>query len=151
MQTLTNFTAIPPARRNGNILLELALVLPVFLVIGLGTVEFGRAMWVGRELTDGARLGAERAMIRGATKASIEHDVKYRLQQSLAVEPADVNVAIALEGAPGHEQAITDLAAAQTQDLVEVTIRVPYEQVAFAFPGLLSGANLQGRCAMRLQ
>ena len=67
--------SIQPARRTrrerGQSLVELALVLPVFLVIVMATIDFGWAFNNYITVTNAAREGARLGAI-GSTKADIE-------------------------------------------------------------------------------
>jgi Flp pilus assembly protein TadG len=46
-------------------LVEMALVLPVFMMVLLGIVEFGRAMMVSQLLANASREGARLAIVEG--------------------------------------------------------------------------------------
>jgi Flp pilus assembly protein TadG len=45
--------------RRGSALVELAIALPVMLLVFFGTVDFARVMYLGIELTNAARAGAQ--------------------------------------------------------------------------------------------
>src|SRR5690606_33312307 len=68
----------PPHRkqRRGAALVEAALVLPVFVGVTLGIVEFGRAMMIGQLVTNAAREGARLAIIEGSTNSDVEASVR---------------------------------------------------------------------------
>jgi Flp pilus assembly pilin Flp len=57
---------------RGAAMVEMAVVLPVLMLIVMGIVEFGRAWNVYQVITDAAREGARRAVIRdGDTDAKV--------------------------------------------------------------------------------
>ena len=51
---------------SGAMALEFAFIVPVFLMLALGTVEVGRALFVDHTLTKAVRDGARYAIVRGA-------------------------------------------------------------------------------------
>ena len=54
-------------REDGQAIVEFALVAPIFLLLVLGVVEFGRAFNVYQTVTDAAREGARTAVIANPT------------------------------------------------------------------------------------
>jgi Flp pilus assembly protein TadG len=127
----------------------MALVLPVFLLIVMGIIEFGRAMMVGQLLTNGARHGARRAIIAGSSNTSVETDIHDFLTSTLGIPSSEIAVAIEVEAGPGNPDPADNLAVAQPKDLVKVTVTVPFDEVAYLAGNFLSGTNLRGHCAMR--
>jgi Flp pilus assembly protein TadG len=71
---------------RGAAAVELALVLPLILLILLGTIEFGRAWNVRQTLVDAAREGARVAAVgnsiteAGALRTLVENTVRNRAQ-----------------------------------------------------------------------
>ena len=51
------------AGRSGQALVEFALVVPIFLLLVIGVIEFGRAWNLQQTITDAAREGARRAVV----------------------------------------------------------------------------------------
>lgn len=49
----------PRPRDEGGALVELALVLPVLVLVFVGTIDFGRIFYTSQALTDAARAGAQ--------------------------------------------------------------------------------------------
>ena len=136
-------------RRTGAAVVEMAIVLPVFMLIVLGIVEFGRAMMVGQLLTNGARHGARQGVIEGSTNTSVQQDIEDFLTGSLNVPATDITILIEVEPAPGNPDPADDLAAAQPKDLVRITVSVPFDKVAYVAGNFLNGTTLQANCVMR--
>ncbi|MGB8382597.1 MAG: TadE family protein, partial [Dermatophilaceae bacterium] len=65
-------------RERGAAAIEFALLLPVFLLVIAGIVDFGRAFFTQIELTNAAREGARAAVVSTMTGA----DIKLRAQSS---------------------------------------------------------------------
>jgi uncharacterized protein (UPF0333 family) len=58
------------ARQRGNVTLELALVLPFFLLLIAGAVDLGRLYWTKNVLTNASREGARAAALAAVTGAA---------------------------------------------------------------------------------
>ena len=58
------------SKRRGSAIVEVAVCFPVFLIILLGIIEFGRAMSVNQLLNSAARIGCRAAILDGSTNTS---------------------------------------------------------------------------------
>ena len=56
-----------PSRGRGQGLVEFALVLPVFMVILIGMVDLGRAIWANNSVANAAREAARFAAVHGGS------------------------------------------------------------------------------------
>jgi Flp pilus assembly protein TadG len=135
--------------RRGAVIVEMALAMPVFLMVVLGIIEFGRAMMVSQLLTNGAREGARLAILTGSTNTQVAQSVKDFLQASANVSPGDVNVSIAVVPAAGNPNPGNNVAVAKSRDVCDVTVTVPFDKVSYIRGTYLSGRSLTGNCAMR--
>ena len=61
----------PCYSRRGTVLIEFAFVAPVFFVMVLGIIEFGRAMMVQALLTSASQQGARAGALNGAQNADV--------------------------------------------------------------------------------
>ena len=102
-------------KRTAAAAIECAFVLPIFIFTVLGIIELGRAIMVHQIVTNGAREGARRAVIPGATDAQIENIIdNYMAGTTIS----------------GHTRTITpSLVNAQPHDPLTVTVSVPYAEV----------------------
>lgn len=57
-------------RQGGQGLVEFSLVIPIFLVILIGMVDVGRAIWANNALANAAREGARHAIVHGGSKSN---------------------------------------------------------------------------------
>jgi Flp pilus assembly protein TadG len=130
------------SRRNGAVLVEAALVLPLFFMVLLGIVEFGRAMMVSQLLTTAARDAGRSAIMDGSTNMEVTTTVKDFLQSTVGVAPQDVSVRITVR--PGGT-----LANASPGATCAILIDVAFDKVSFIPGDYLGGQRLQGRCTMR--
>lgn len=130
-------------------MVEVALVLPVFLLAMAGIVEFGRAMMVSQLVTNAAREGSRKSVIDGSTNAAVESYIKDRLADSLKVKAADISVGITITPDPNNNTTGNNLADAQPYDLVTVNVSVPFEKVGFVAAKWLQNANISAETTMR--
>jgi Flp pilus assembly protein TadG len=130
-------------------MVETALVLPIFFMIILGIIEFGRAMMVAQLLTNGAREGARLAIMANATNADVEDAVLDFVEASVGVPRNKVTVTITVTAATGNPDPANILASATKRDLCSVQVQVPFSDVDYLPGQYLADRNLIGQCAMR--
>lgn len=130
-------------------MVETALVLPIFFMIVLGIIEFGRAMMVAQLLTNGAREGARLAIMADATNTSVETAVLDFVESSVGVPRGNVSVTITVTPATGNPDPGNNLAIANKRDLCNVLVSVPFADVDYLPGEYLADRNLIGQCAMR--
>lgn len=136
-------------QRSGAVIVETAIVMPVFVVILWGIVEFGRAFMVGQLATSAARFGARAAILDGSTNSVVINDVKaYFVRTVKGITVNDVTVEITVTPATGNSNPNHQLAASHSRDVCQVTVAVPYQRVSYFSPRFLKGATLRGICAM---
>lgn len=138
-----------PAGRSGAAAVEFALLMPVFLLVVWGIVEFGRAMMVGQLVTNAARHGARLAILDGSTNSAVESEVDTFLLNAIgsSIVATDVGVTynIIRDGSPAG----SDLASSLPEDMVTVVVQIDYNKVKLMPVKWLNGVNLTGRCTMR--
>ena len=144
-QQSTTILAAP----RGAAAVEMAIVLPIFFMVVMGIVEFGRAMMVGQLVTNAARHGAREAAIDGATNASVTSAVKSFVSSSAGVPAADVTVDIVVDPGAGNPDPVDILSNALAKDICKVSVKVPYNKVAYVAGRYLAGKELKGTCIMR--
>src|ERR1043165_5267669 len=64
------------ARRRGAAVAEFAIVAPVFFMMVIGFIEFGRALMVQQVLINASRVGARMASTTGATTTAVQTAVQ---------------------------------------------------------------------------
>lgn len=81
-----------PSRERGASAVELAIVLPLMMLLIGGIVDFGRAFYTKVTITNSAREGARAAMFPGTSNST---DVQARAFQALGGSPgADYSVTL---------------------------------------------------------
>ena len=135
--------------RRGTALVEMALVLPIFVMVTLGIVEFGRAMMVGQLITNAAREGARLGIIDGSKNADVVSYVQSFLAEAAGIQSGNLTINITVTPAPGNPSAGNEVANALPRDLVTVYVSVPFSKVSYVTGSYLEGKTLSSRCAMR--
>jgi Flp pilus assembly protein TadG len=138
-------------RSSGQALVEMAILLPLLMLLVMGIFEFGRAMYIKNTLTNAARAGARTAVVTptiinatGATCASTGNNAK--IYQTVCndlysgINPSDVTIDVT----------ITDLDSSGTLnsgDMAEVKVNLnnyltQYRKVPFIpLPNTLTGTT----------
>ena len=127
------------SRRRGTAVVEFAIVAPLFFLLVLGIIEFGRMVMVQQILTNASREGARRAVLESATAPEVETVVADYLTNT-SVSGATVTVA------PGS------LSGLGFGDPVTVTVSVPFDRVSWVpAPWFLGGRTLSAQSVMRAE
>lgn len=121
--------------RQGAAIVELAIVMPVLLLMVFGIIEFGQVAFVRHGLINAATQGARAASLPGATVASVR---------------AVVDRAIEDGGLGGYEMnwgKEKTYVSADPPDLAEtVTLSLPYSKVSLL--GIFDEFLLSSTCTM---
>jgi hypothetical protein len=134
-----------PDRERGQSIVELAFVLPVFLVIVLATIDFGLALKSWITITNAAREGARYAAVT-CVNAADDSEVISETEDASADLADDVEVTVA--NCPGD-----------TADSVVVTVEYTYELITplagmlsfLGGDGLADSIDLSSSSDMRLE
>jgi Flp pilus assembly protein TadG len=139
--------------RSGQVLIEAAIVLPILVLIVLGIVDFGRAMYTKNTLNNAARAGARAASVMPSplnlpqTAADLSlpaTDLQKLVKDNLANGiPAD-KVSCEVVGITPSGTPVTG--AVSTGDQVKVTLS--WQNFPMMIPFTL---NLQGTASMRYE
>ncbi len=109
-------------RRTGVAAVEFALVVPVFLLLVFGIIEFGRAIMVQQILVNASREGARAAAVDGATQSNVEKVVKDYLKGCSVKSGAD-DVVVS-----------PDPSKARSREEITVSIAVKFSDVSWMPP-----------------
>jgi Flp pilus assembly protein TadG len=123
--------------RRGIALVEFALVAPVFFLMVLGIIEFGRAMMVQSLLTGASQQGARAGALTNAQSSDVTTSVNNYLSSA---------------GVTGATTAVTPSppsSASPGQD-VTVTVSIPYSQISWLpAPSYLRTATLSAKAIVQ--
>ena len=127
------------SQRRGVAAVEFAIVAPIFFMVVLVMIEFGRMLMVQQVLTSATREGARRAIVESATQTEVEALVQTYLSNT-SVSGASVKVSP------------TDLTSVGFGDSVAVSVSVPFSSVSWTGnPWFLGGTTLEATTTMQAE
>jgi Flp pilus assembly protein TadG len=100
-------------RETGTAILEVAMTLPILVLVAVGLFEFGRAFQTWQVLTNAAREGARLAVTPNATNGTVEQRVRDYMQNGQlplygsASVAVDRNATLTVNGTPESASQIT--------------------------------------------
>lgn len=117
--------------------MEFAVVAPLFFLLILGMVEFGRMMMVQQVLTNASREGARIAVLDNTTTADVMTAVEDYLSNG-TISGATITISPNPPNSAGYGEPVT------------VTVSVPFDQVSWLpSPMFLGGNTLEATTVMR--
>jgi Flp pilus assembly protein TadG len=123
-------------QRRGAAATEFALIAPLFFLLIVGFIEFGRALMVQQVLINASRVGARQAITTGATTAEVQTAVE-EYTAGVAVPGVTVNVS-------------PNPATATAGTAITVTASVGFSNVSWMpSPWFLGGKTLTANSQMR--
>lgn len=135
-------------RRIGSAMVEVAVCFPVFLLILMGIIEFGRAMSVNQMLNSAARVGCRAAILDGSTNSSVTTTVKQQVSNTIGCQQSSVNVAITVTSSRTGAT-LSDVSAASTSDMIELNVSVPFADVSWSVKNYMGASTIRGECSMQ--
>ncbi len=134
--------------RRGQAVVEFALILPLFLLLVFGAIEFGRVMVRIHLLTNAAREGARIGTLPG----NLESEVHQRIDDFLVAAGMASGTwtrTVVIKDGDGVERA-GGLADAQQGDHVEVSVSHNFQVLTGSIvPGLSGIIPLNATCVFR--
>jgi Flp pilus assembly protein TadG len=112
-------------RRRGAAVVEFALVAPIYFVLVLGTIEFGRCLMVTELLTEAARRGCRKGILEGTTTQQIK-DAATNFLSTVGVSGQTAQVLIN-DGAGNVSEAQTIPSYTE----ITVTVQVPVANITW--------------------
>ena len=104
---------------RGAAIIEVALTLPLLLLVSVGIFEFGRAYQTWQVLTNAAREGARLAVLPDSNDSAVRNRVVSYMQTGQLPEATNADIDIT------HDASI-DLGGAGSSTGSEVTVRYPF-------------------------
>ena len=135
------FQSLPA--RKGAAIVEMAIVLPIFMMLVLGIIEFGRAMSVSQMVSNASREGCRRAVLDDSQTSTIETEVKDFLSNSLNIPTTDVTVKCYVN------DVLTNVNSGVANDKIKVEVEVDVDDVAYFTGRYLARKKLTGETTMR--
>lgn len=130
-------------------MVEMAVVLPIFVTLVFGIVEFGQAFMVLQLVNNAAREGARIAIVNGSSNAEVTQAVLDTLEESTKVDTSDVTIAITVTPEPGNPDPGNQVGSANKRDLCTISVSVPFSEVSLVTGNFLMTVPLRGQSSMR--
>ncbi|MBA4032153.1 MAG: hypothetical protein C0478_14860 [Planctomyces sp.] len=130
--------------RRGAAAVETALVLPIFVLLILGTIEFSRALSVSQLLTTATRDNCRRAIIDGTTTASVIEQTRKQVRETIG-PTVDTFVVTVWVDRPAAQNLIEK---ARPGDIVTIKAAIPISHVQYTPGEFLSSVTLRSQCSM---
>lgn len=133
--------------RRGQAVVEFALILPVFMLMLFGAIEFGRAYYTLHLLTNAAREGARTGMLPEKLEADVTSTVNDFLQD--AGLGGSWSSSVTVKDSGGETRA-GGLADAVEGDRIHVVVTHDFHVLTGRIiPGFSGTVQLSGRCVFR--
>ena len=117
---------------DGTATVEFAIILPLFVVLLFGMIEFGLAIWRQEILTNASREGARAGIVSGdprPTPADIEDVVRNYLENA-GIDPDPPTTIISITGIPEGGEGSTGN---------PLTVQLQYRNDFLVLPNLMTG------------
>ncbi len=135
-------------RRTGSAMVEVAVCFPVFLLILMGIIEFGRAMSISQMLNSASRIGCRAAILDGSTNSSVTSAVKTHVTSTIGCQQSSVTVTITATSSETGAT-LSDVSAASTGDMIKIAVSVPFADVSWSVKEWMATSTIRGQCSMQ--
>lgn len=123
--------------RRGAAVVEFAIIAPVFFLLVMGMIEYGRMVMVQQVLTNASREGCRMGVLDGTTAADVTTMINSYMTAA-RINGATVTMNPNPPSSAGYGQSVT------------VTVSVPFNQVSWLpSPMYLGGQTLSASTVMR--
>ena len=129
-------------------MVEVAVCFPVFLIILMGIIEFGRAMSVNQMLNSASRIGCRAAILDGSTNSSVTSTVKTHVTSTIGCQQSSVTVTITATSSQTGLP-LSDVSAASTSDMIKINVSVPFADVSWSVKDWMGTSTIRGQCSMQ--
>lgn len=142
-------TSIFPARfrtgrpRRGVAMLEMAIVMPILLLLVLGIIEIGRVMMLNQMTTNGCREACRRAIVPGMDHDTVMNIANDYLDMAGVSQTGRV---VDMKDANGNSVRLEDIGS---HEEVVIEAEVPYANNTWGFTSIMGGKKMVCRCSMR--
>ena len=120
--------------RRGTIAFDLTIIIPIFLALSIGMIEYSRGLMACNLIDNAAIEGVHTALQANATNHDVTSAVQEYLKSSLGVDASDVSVAITIVPETGNQDPRNQVAECRKGDRITAKVRVPPGKVAL-LPG----------------
>ena len=143
-------------QRRGAVLVETAVIMPVFLIIVFAIFEFGHAYLATNVLNAAAGRSARRGAVEHATNSDVLAIANQIIESGISSDSVTVTIKDASIFDDGDATDVDisslpdlNLAECEPRQLFIVQVKVPYEDIGIMGPRWLNGVTLHGEAVMR--
>ncbi len=111
-------------QRRGVAAVEMAFVFPIFMLLVLGIIEFGRYLMVGQLVTNAAREGSRLAIRGTVTEEEVKQSVLDFVTSAVGVDAGQVSVEVSTESG-------ATIQAAESKDPITVNVGIRFVDVTY--------------------
>lgn len=129
--------------RRGVAMLEMAIVLPILLLLLLGILELGRVVMIYQIATNATREAARRAIVPGATDSTVLSTCNTYLDRG-GISSTGRSVQILNAGGSS-----SSLATIRSKETVTVRAVIPFSENTWGFSQILGGRSFTSTSTMR--
>ena len=127
-------------KSRGQTMVELALVLPIMLLVVLGLVEFGRALFIYTVVSNAAREGVRAGLVDPRNTAWVEDRIRARL---VLMAPDSVTVIVNYDdGTDGGQFSDPDLIV-EGESRIRVDVSTDFAMITPIIRGLFPATTIQ--------
>ena len=128
---------VKSSNRHGAAAVEFAIVAPIFFMVVLGIIEFGRMSMVQQVITNAAREGARVGVLDDSTFATVDNKVQGYMSGA-GITGATTEVTPNPPSSAGFDEPVS------------VTVSIPFNSVSWLpNPFFIGGSTLQATATMR--
>ncbi|MFH1301300.1 MAG: TadE family protein [Planctomycetota bacterium] len=128
--------------RSGVVAVEMAIVVPLFILLIFGLVEFVRMGMVKQALTDAARAGCRKAaLVATITPTDVETIIRNHLQTTINNSNNAATCRVSITP--------SDLNGLASGSQITASVEVSYADVSWFTSGFLQSTVLRGQSSMR--
>ena len=131
------------ANRRGVAMLEMAIVLPILLLLLLGILEMGRVVMIYQVTTNATREAARRAVVPGATDSAVLSMCNTYLDRGGI---SSTGRSVQILNSAGTPSAMT---AIPSHSSVTVRVTIPFSENTWGFSQIFGGRSLTSSATMR--
>jgi hypothetical protein len=145
-------------QRTGATLIEVAVIMPVFMIFVWGLIEFGHAFMVVNLLSSAAQRAAREGVADDVTTAQVIAKANSILSSAISLD----DVTVMVKDASIFDDSEADLSSIdyaslpnielddmEPRELFVVYIEVPYDNVSILPPEWVTGVTMRGMSAQR--
>jgi len=147
-------------KRSGAVLVETAVVLPIFFTFIFAFIEFGHCFMTIHSLNSAARRAARLGVAEDTTSAEVESLAQQILDAAIDADLEGVEIwvkdaslfdAATVDPSTIDYESLNDIEVAdiESRQLFLVRVQVPYSEVGILGPRWVTSLNLYGQAVMR--